>query len=117
MKIVMKKRAGSNERKRQVMETAMGLDPAREARLAAIQMLIPLGLTVVQESLNKEWASLVGERYARGKVMGPWGTNAGSVYLGDQKARVTSYRILYEAHHHRLLITIIDLGHRREIYK
>ena len=31
--------------------------------------------------------------------------------------RMGSYRILYETHHQRLLIVIIDLGHRREIYK
>jgi hypothetical protein len=93
MKSVTKKRAGSNEKRRQAMESVMGLDPAREARLSAIQMLIPLGLSVVQERLQKEWAGLVGKRYARGKELGPWGENAGSVYLGDQKVRVMVPRV------------------------
>ena len=31
--------------------------------------------------------------------------------------RMGSYRILYEIHHQRLLVIIIDLGHRREIYR
>jgi mRNA interferase RelE/StbE len=30
--------------------------------------------------------------------------------------RMGSYRILYEIHHRRLLVVIIDLGHRKEIY-
>lgn len=31
--------------------------------------------------------------------------------------RMGSYRILYETVHKRLLVIIIDLGHRREIYE
>lgn len=31
--------------------------------------------------------------------------------------RLGSYRILYEVHHRQLLVVIIDLGHRRDIYK
>lgn len=93
MKRLAKKGARSNAKRRQAMEAVMGLDPARESRLAAIQMLIPVGLAAVNEALQKEWASLVGARYGRGKPMGPWGTNAGSVYLGDQKVRVTVPRV------------------------
>jgi mRNA interferase RelE/StbE len=36
---------------------------------------------------------------------------------GLSSYRLGSYRILYETHHHRLLIIVIDLGHRRDIYK
>jgi mRNA interferase RelE/StbE len=36
---------------------------------------------------------------------------------GLSSYRLGSYRILYETHHHRLVVVIIDLGHRREIYK
>ena len=36
---------------------------------------------------------------------------------GLSSYRVGSYRILYETYHHRLLVVIIDLGHRRDIYK
>ena len=31
--------------------------------------------------------------------------------------RLGSYRILYEIHHQRLVVVIIDLGHRKEIYE
>lgn len=36
---------------------------------------------------------------------------------GLRSYRVGSYRILYRIHRDRLLIVIIDLGHRREIYQ
>lgn len=97
MKKVSKKREGINERRRRLMEEAMGADPAQEARLAAIQMLIPVGLSAVNEALQKEWAGLVGARYARGKEMGPWGSNRGSVYMGDQKVRVKVPRVRRKA--------------------
>ena len=35
---------------------------------------------------------------------------------GLSSYRMGSYRILYETHHHRLLVVIIDLGHRKGIY-
>ena len=31
--------------------------------------------------------------------------------------RLGSYRILYDIHHHRLVVVIIDLGHRKGIYE
>ena len=31
--------------------------------------------------------------------------------------RMGNYRVLYETHHTRLVIIVIDLGHRKEIYK
>jgi mRNA interferase RelE/StbE len=36
---------------------------------------------------------------------------------GLSSYRMGSYRILYEVHHNRLAVIVIDLGHRREIYK
>ena len=33
------------------------------------------------------------------------------------RIRVGDYRILYEIHDERLLILVIDVGHRREIYR
>jgi transposase-like protein len=75
------------------MDEAMKMDPALEARLAAIQALIPLGLSSVNEALQKEWAALVGERYAHNKAMGPWGSNRGAVYVLDQKLRVRVPRV------------------------
>jgi transposase-like protein len=92
MKKVAKKGMRNNERKA-YMEAAMKMNPGLEARLAAIQALIPLGLSAVNETLQAEWATLVGERYARGKAMGPWGSNRGAVYLLDQKLRVRVPRV------------------------
>lgn len=31
--------------------------------------------------------------------------------------RMGSYRILYQIHHGRLLVIIVDIGHRKDIYK
>lgn len=45
---------------------------------------------------------------------------AGSTKLSGREAwriRVGDYRILYEIHDGVLLVVIIDLGHRREIYR
>lgn len=36
---------------------------------------------------------------------------------GLRSYRLGSYRILYEVRHGELLVVVIDLGHRREIYK
>jgi transposase-like protein len=92
MNRVSKKAARINERKR-MMEQAMAMDPERESRLAAIQMLIPMGLKLVEEELKAEVRELSGERYARGKKMGSWGSNGGSVYVYDQKVRVNVPRV------------------------
>src|SRR5882724_10764808 len=68
-------------------------DMQREARAAMIQELIPLGLAAVSEELQREFRGLVGLKHARGKAMGPWGSNPGSVYLGDQKVSVEVPRV------------------------
>ena len=62
---------------------------AREVRLAAIQMIIPAVMVQALGEMQAEFASLVGKRYERGKRYGAWGSNRGSIYLGDQKVAVT----------------------------
>jgi len=45
---------------------------------------------------------------------------AGFKRLADQPAwriRVGDYRIIYEIHDQVLLIIVVDIGHRREIYR
>ena len=57
-------------------------------RVELIQALIPIGLEAVNELLQQEVCQLAGERYRRaGGVPGyaRWGSQRGSVYLGDQK--------------------------------
>ena len=64
--------------------------------LAMIQALIPLGLRAVEDALQQEVAELAGARYAHadgrpGIVR--WGSQAGSIYLADQKLPITVPRV------------------------
>ncbi len=65
----------------------------RENRLAMIQMLIPLGLEAVERELQAEVRELAGERHARGGSIDRWGTNPGSVFMGDQKVTLPVPRV------------------------
>jgi mRNA interferase RelE/StbE len=40
-----------------------------------------------------------------------------SVLKGNYSYRVGSYRIIYSCVSKKLLITVIDIGHRRDVYK
>jgi len=64
-----------------------------EERMAMIQTLIPLGIQAATDEMRREAEGLMGELYARGKVLGPWGSNPGSIYLGDQKTRLRVRRV------------------------
>jgi transposase-like protein len=68
-------------------------DLFRASRLAMIQMLIPVGLKAVEAELQAEVQSLVGPRYSRGGELKRWGSNRGSVYLGDQKVSLRVPRV------------------------
>jgi transposase-like protein len=65
----------------------------REARLALIQLAIPVGLVVAVREMQEEAEELAGPRYGRGKVNGRWGWNDGSIYLADQKVSVVVPRV------------------------
>jgi len=67
-----------------------------DARIEAIQLLIPLGLQAVAEELQREVESLAGARYQRKAEDQPlrrWGSQRGSVYLADQKLPVEVPRV------------------------
>ena len=67
-----------------------------DAKVAAIQALIPLGLAAVSDALEEEVRLLAGERYQRmGRQPGcvRWSQENGSVYLGDQKLKVQYTRV------------------------
>jgi len=67
-----------------------------QAKVELIQALIPLGLMAVAEQLEEEVEQLAGERYRRSSgVLGHyrWGSQRGSVYLSDQKVRVSVPRV------------------------
>lgn len=68
------------------------MDPAA-SRIAMIQMLIPLGLEAVKETLLAEVERLAGAKHARGHEGQRWGKNAGSVYLGEQKVHMEVPRV------------------------
>ncbi len=82
-----KKRA---ERLKVLQEESKTLD----SRVELIQMLIPLGLQAVEEELEGEVERLVGARYSRENPdQKRWGSNRGSVYLGEQKVAITVPRV------------------------
>lgn len=59
-----------------------------EARIEAIQWLVPLGLETVAEELHRAVEKLAGRRYQRKGSHQPlrrWGCQPGSVFLGYQK--------------------------------
>ncbi len=74
------------------VETGAGeLVTELDARIEAIQLLIPLGLEAVREELQKAVVELAGPRYQRKEIDQPyrrWGAQSGSVYLADQKVSV-----------------------------
>jgi transposase-like protein len=67
-----------------------------DARIEAIQLLIPLGLQAVTDELQQAVVELAGARYQRKASDQPlrrWGSQRGSVYLGDQKLPVDVPRV------------------------
>lgn len=65
-----------------------------ESRIMMIQMLIPLGLEAVRDALQAEVELLAGKRYERNDLPNVrWGTNPGSVFLGDQKVKMKVPRV------------------------
>jgi transposase-like protein len=68
-------------------------DQQREMSLAAIQALVPVGLAAVAERLQRDLTALAGRKHQRDGVGYRWGSNAGSVFLGDQKAHVKVPRV------------------------
>jgi putative transposase len=67
-----------------------------QARVEVIQALIPLGLEAVKDLLIREVEQLAGVKYSRtGGRPGHyrWGSEDGSVYLGDQKLAISRLRV------------------------
>lgn len=64
-----------------------------EERMTMIQTLIPLGMMFATQELQAEFSALIGQPYERGKALGPWGSNPGSICLGDQKVQMVVPRV------------------------
>jgi len=91
MKRITKKEHWIN-RLREVQELTEG-QRRFEERMTTIQTLIGLGMKAATEEIQSEFTELTGLRYGRGKPLGGYGTNRGSVYLGDQKVALTVPRV------------------------
>ena len=63
------------------------------SRLLLIQQLIPIGLLAVEEALQSEVTELAGQRYSRECSLKRWGSNPGSVFLGNQKLSIRVPRL------------------------
>ena len=88
----IKRETGSMEK---MKETLSGLDDL-DTWVELIQSLIPLGPAAVADVLCQEVEALCGSRHSRKEGNQPlrrWGRQAGSVYLGDQKVRVSVPRV------------------------
>lgn len=87
------KRAERIKAGREMIETLENRGMPLEIRLGLVQLVVPVGLLWAEQEMRAERDALVGGRYVRGKDKGPWGTNPGSVYLGDQKVSVLVPRV------------------------
>ena len=86
------------KKKEMLREKLRQENPEEAATIAAIQMLIPLGLDAVREKLQAEVLRLAGPRYNnRGRENGRHGSNPGSVYVYDQKVGTTVPRVRNKA--------------------
>jgi putative transposase len=83
MKTIAKK--GSRINQRMALQALSEKELHFEEKMASIQTLIELGMKAAAEEIQKDFEALVGRRYEHGKAMGPWGSNRGSICLGDQK--------------------------------
>ena len=71
-----------------------------DSRVELIRALIPLGLEAVNDLLQQEVTGLAGERYRHDRHDGGsrtaharWGSQAGSVFLGDQRVAIQVPRV------------------------
>ena len=79
----------------QDIQTVAPLDDGTVA-LSMIQALIPLGLLAVEQALQAEVTALAGARYAHADGhagIARWGSQAGSIFLADQKLPITVPRV------------------------
>jgi len=77
-----------------LLESQEAINEEVNGRIELIKQLIPLGLEAVRDVLEQEVCELVGARYGRtGSENTRWGSNPGSVYLGDQKVSVKVPRV------------------------
>ncbi len=64
-----------------------------DVEVSLIQGLIPLGLKAVEDRLQREVELLAGKKQAHGKENVRWGSQAGSIFLRDQKVPIMHPRV------------------------
>jgi len=97
MKKIKQRRKGNKqevERLRLIEEKTQGVNLC-SGRIELIQQLIPIGLEAVNQELQAEVIRLIGgESYERTETnLSRWGSNPGSVFLGDQKVAIEVPRV------------------------
>jgi putative transposase len=94
MRRIIETDGGSKSKERDERVKASTQANTLDSRIELIQMLIPLGLKAVAEELEAEVERLVGARYSRENPdQKRWGTNPGSVFLGEHKVAVQVPRV------------------------
>jgi putative transposase len=101
-----------------VATAVAGIQAAPEwaSSLAAIQMLVPAGLAAVNDRLQKDLAALAGRKHQRDGIGYRWGSNEGSIFLGDQKAHVKVPRVRSKSDDREIpLPSYLELQHPRAV--
>ena len=88
---------------------AWTIEYARSAR-KFIQKLDPQSRTRINSFLQERLLSLHDPRQVGDSLQG---TRLGSYW----RYRVGDYRIICELQDHRLVVLIVDIGHRRDVYR
>lgn len=79
-----KKKVSERREAVRTMQELAGIDDL-DVKISLIQALIPVGLERVNELLQEEVMRLAGPKGQHGKVNTRWGSQWGSLFLGDQK--------------------------------
>lgn len=81
-------------KRRDVLEEQFeGLDGPIETRHALISLFLPPTVKMLISDLEREVDELCGDRYRHGKTNQRWGTQAGSVVLGNQRVAIERPRV------------------------
>ena len=83
----------SDKRKAAMTRIVDAYSEEPDVRLSVIQSLIPLGLKAVAEELQNEVKQLAGVKYNRNGDNARWGSQAGSIYLRDEKFPIRVPRV------------------------
>jgi putative transposase len=103
-------RIGS-KRKPKLTEREQLLTGDLQTKVGLIQALIPLGLMAVAEQLQEEVEALAGQKHSRrGGEPGyhRWGSQPRSIYLSDQKIRISAPRVRNSAKNREVVLESIE---------